>query len=59
MEKLKVVIFLAKGVRLRGRDWGLKRFDGDQGIAQREENNFFFFFDKRRREIDMRLGEDV
>ena len=46
MEKLKVVIFLAKGVRLRGRDWGLKRFDGDQGIAQREENNFFFFLIK-------------
>ena len=58
VEKLKVVISLVEGVRMRGRDRGLERFDGDHGIAQREENNFFFF-DKRRREIDMRLREDV
>ena len=40
MEKLKVVITLAKRARSRGR--GLERFDGDCGIAQREEKRFFF-----------------
>ena len=44
MGKLKVVITLAKGVRSRGRDRGLERFDGDCGIAQREEKRIFFFF---------------
>ena len=45
MEKLKVVITLAERARSRGRDRGLERFDGDCGIAQREEKrNFFFFF---------------
>ena len=29
-------------MRSRGRDRGLERFDGDYGIAQREENKFFF-----------------
>ena len=29
VEKLKVVISLVEGVRLRGRDRGLERFDGD------------------------------
>ena len=52
MEKLKVVITLAKGVRSRGKDRGLERFDGDCGIAQREEKRFFFF-DKWRREIGL------
>ena len=33
MEKLKVVIILAKRVRSRGRDRGLERFDEDCGIA--------------------------
>ena len=42
MEKLNVVITLAKRARSRGR--GLERFDGDCGIAQREEKSFFFFF---------------
>ena len=40
MEKLKVVITLAERMRSRGRDRGLERFDGDCGIAQREENFF-------------------
>ena len=54
MEKLKVVITLAKRVRSRGKDRGLERFDGDCGIAQREEKRFFFFFlDKWRREIGL------
>ena len=53
MEKLKVVITLAERVRSRGRDRGLERFDGDCGIAQREEKRFFFFFDKWRREIGL------
>ena len=44
MEKLKVVIILAKRVRSRGRDRGLERFDGDCEIAQREEKRFLFFF---------------
>ena len=36
---------LAEKARSRGRDRGLERFDGDCGIAQREEKrNFFFFF---------------
>jgi len=30
-----IVITLAKRERLRGRDKGLERFDGDYGIAQR------------------------
>ena len=42
MEKLKVVITLVKRVRSRGRDRGLERFDGDYGIAQREEKRNFF-----------------
>ena len=42
MEKLKVVITLAKRVRSRGRDRGLERFDADCGIARKEEKNFFF-----------------
>ena len=42
MEKLKVVITLAEKVRLKGRDRGLERFDGDCEIAQREEKRFFF-----------------
>ena len=42
MEKLKVVITLAERARSRGR--GLERFDGDCGIAQREEKRKFFFF---------------
>ena len=54
MEKLKVVITLAERARSRGRDRGLERFDGDCGIAQREEKRiFFFFFDKWRREIGL------
>ena len=44
MEKLKVVITLAEKVRLKGRDRGLERFDGDYGIAQREEKRKFFLF---------------
>ena len=44
MEKLKVVITLAERARSRGRDRGLERFDGDCGIAQREEKRIFFFF---------------
>ena len=44
MEKLKVVITLVKRVRSRGRDRGLERFDGDYGIAQREEKRKFFLF---------------
>ena len=43
MEKLKIVITLAERVRLRGSDRGLERFDGDCGIAQREEKRIFFF----------------
>ena len=43
MEKLKVVITLAERARSRGRDRGLERFDGDCGIAQREEKRNFFF----------------
>ena len=43
MEKLKVVITLAERMRSRGRDRGLERFDGDYGIAQREEKKIFFF----------------
>ena len=42
MEKLKVVITLAERMRSRGRDRGLERFDGDCGIAQREEKRIFF-----------------
>ena len=42
MEKLKVVITLAERARSRGRDRGLERFDGDCGIAQREEKRNFF-----------------
>ena len=38
------VITLAERVRSRGRDRGLERFDGDCGIAQREEKRIFFFF---------------
>ena len=38
-----VVIILAEKARLRGRDRGLERFDGDYGIAQREEKINFFF----------------
>ena len=54
MEKLKVVITLAEKVRLKGRDRGLERFDGDCEIAQREEKRFFFFFfNKWRREIGL------
>ena len=41
MEKLKVVITLAERARSRGRDRGLERFDGDYGIAQREEKRKF------------------
>ena len=49
-----VVITLAERARLRGRDRGLERFDGDCGIAQREDKRiFFFFFDKWRREIGL------
>ena len=44
MEKLKVVITLVKRVRSRGRDRGLERFDGNYGIAQREEKRKFFLF---------------
>ena len=44
-------------MRLRGRDWGLKRFDGDQGIAQREENNFFFFLIKGEEKLIWDLGK--
>ena len=44
MEKLKVVITLTEKVRLKGRDRGLERFDGDCEIAQREEKRFLFFF---------------
>ena len=44
MEKLKVVITLAERVRSRGRYRGLERFDGDYGIAQREEKRKFFLF---------------
>ena len=44
MEKRKVVITLVKRVRSRGRDRGLERFDGDYGIAQREEKRKFFLF---------------
>ena len=44
MEKLKVVITLAERVRSRGRYRGLERFDGDCGIAQREEKRNFFLF---------------
>ena len=40
MEKLKVVITLAERARSRGR--GLERFDGDCGIAQREEKRNWF-----------------
>ena len=43
MEKLKVVITLVERARSRGRDRGLERFDGDCGIAQREEKRNFFF----------------
>ena len=43
MEKLKVVITLVERVRSRGRDRDLERFDGDYGIAQREEKRIFFF----------------
>ena len=43
VEKLKVVITLAKRVRSRGRDRGLERFNRDHGIGQREEKRFFFF----------------
>ena len=39
-----VVIILAEKARLRARDRGLERFDGDYGIAQREEKIIFFFF---------------
>ena len=53
MEKLKLVITLAERVRSRGRDRGLEIFDGDCGIAQREEKRIFFFFDKWRREIGL------
>ena len=55
MEKLKVVITLAERVRLKGRDRGLERFDGDCGIAQREEKIIFFYFIfyKWRREIGL------
>ena len=42
MEKLKVVITLAERMRSRGRDRGLEGFDGDCGIAQREEKRIFF-----------------
>ena len=53
MEKLKVVITLAKGVRSRGRDRGLERFDGGLwNSSERGEENFFFF-DKWRREIGL------
>ena len=52
MEKLKVVITLAERMRSRGRDSGLERFDGDCGIAQREEKRIFFFY-KWRREISL------
>ena len=49
-----VVITLAERARSRGRDRGLERFNGDCGIAQREEKRiFFFFFDKWRREIGL------
>ena len=44
MEKLKVVITLAERVRSKGRDRGLERFDGDCGIAHREEKRKFFLF---------------
>ena len=44
MEKLKVVITLVKRARSRGRDRGLERFDGNYGIAQREEKRKFFLF---------------
>ena len=39
-----VVITLAERARSRGKDTGLERFDGDCGIAQREEKRIFFFF---------------
>ena len=52
MEKLKVVITLAERARSRGRDRGLERFDGDCGIAQREEKRKKNF-DKWRREIGL------
>ena len=42
MEKSNVVITLAKRARSRAR--GLERFDGDCGLAQREEKRIFFFF---------------
>ena len=45
------VITLAERARSRGRDRGLERFDGDYGIAQREEKTFFF--SKWRREIGL------
>ena len=38
------VITLVERVRSRGRDRGLERFDGDYGIAQREEKIIFFFW---------------
>ena len=44
MEKLKVVITLVERVRSRGRDRGLERFDGDCGIAQREEKRIIIIF---------------
>ena len=37
-----VVITLAERARSRGRDRGLERFDGDCGIAQREEKRNWF-----------------
>ena len=52
MEKLKVVITLVERARSRSRDKGLERFDGDCGIAQREEKRIFFFY-KWRREISL------
>ena len=38
-----VVIILAEKARLRARDRGLERFDGDCGIAQERRREFFFF----------------